>query len=163
MSNASESGAMAMLKTLIKRAAFHATVAIGGFQRRAGGRFPRYASFWRRAAGYVTYAMAGEPFVHDGRAVAVFPPSGAPAVAVPGAASGIHGTPDHHRRWQPRPAPGQPRCEATKASSSDRRHALRTLSTSSPANGTQSSRTRSAFRPEASPSSRTHASAGPWR
>ena len=62
MSNASESGAMAMLKTLIKRAAFHATVAIGGFQRRAGGRFPRYASFCRRAAGYVAYAMAGEPF-----------------------------------------------------------------------------------------------------
>jgi len=75
---------MAMLTRLAKRAAFHATVAIGGFQRRAGGRFPRYASFCRRAAGYVAYAMAGEPF----RAVTASPPSGAPAVQVPGTALG---------------------------------------------------------------------------
>ena len=84
VSKRGESRVMAMLTRLAKRAAFHATVAIGGFQRRAGGRFPRYASFCRRAAGYVAYAMAGEPF----RAVTASPPSGAPAVQVPGTALG---------------------------------------------------------------------------
>ena len=52
-----------MLATAAKRAALRATLALGGFQRRAGERFPRYASFWQRAVGYVAYAMAGEAFV----------------------------------------------------------------------------------------------------
>src|SRR5262249_8911911 len=54
-----------MLKQLVKRAALQATVAVGRLQARAGERFPRYGSFWRRAAGYASFAMAGEAYVPE--------------------------------------------------------------------------------------------------
>lgn len=50
------------MKVGVKRAAVQATVALGGFQQRVGSRFPRYASFWRRAARVAADAMAGEAF-----------------------------------------------------------------------------------------------------
>ena len=56
-----------MLKAILKRAALRGTVASGTLQRRIGTRFPRYAMFWRRTAGYAAYAMAGEPFVPEAR------------------------------------------------------------------------------------------------
>jgi SAM-dependent methyltransferase len=65
----------AVFKRLAKRAAFHATVAIGELQRQTGRRFPRYASFWRRAAGYVAYAMAGEAIGSDSGGSTVAPQS----------------------------------------------------------------------------------------
>jgi len=67
-----------MLKRVVKRAALGATVGIGNVQRRLGQRFSGYASFWRRAAGYAAYAMAGEPFVPSPGHRLVLPPGRPP-------------------------------------------------------------------------------------
>src|SRR5689334_1437510 len=72
-----------MLSKMLKRAGFDITVAVGNLQRRAGKRFPRYASFSKRAAGYAAYALAGEPFAPEVRADEPEPHSDVPAPASP--------------------------------------------------------------------------------
>jgi hypothetical protein len=69
------------MRRLIKRAAYRATVGLGGLQRRLGGRLPAYGDISRRAAGYVAYALAGEPFVREHEQPKEPAPPSAPALA----------------------------------------------------------------------------------